>query len=262
MRIRGNAKKIGTRTWIALACLALTTSLLVGNVLYGKYVHGERREVLATSPAFYFESDYLSESGSEYILNVDTGSVSFKLKNHADLLRWSDESLTYTVTLTCLTTPPPATPATLSVSTGTLAGGMKSEVEITLTGLQNGCSYAVEAVGECGFRRTLRATFTVNQYDPFLGKNLVDQENFVILTVWTKDLEGTVEITFPDGLIPDNTWPGMDDVLSEPKSFSQAYGKLNSRTYRFFKSNSSKIFSAEEFDVRLGEVVAQTKPLS
>ena len=246
---------------IVSVCVLLLTSLTIGGTIYAKYVHSTRSDIVAGSPNFYFESDYLTSATPTYYLKSDTKSVSFLLKNYADVLRFSDDDVAYTLTLTCLTNPTD-TSATLSQSTGSIATGAPREAVITISGLKSGYSYRVEAVGSAGFRKTLSAIFTVQSTDAVLYKHLESVDEYVILTVWTRDLEGDVSISLPDGLIPDNTWPGMSSIKSTQKKIEESYEKYASKTYRFFKKDLGDDFTANDFTVKLGEIEAEIKTLS
>ena len=256
-------KSLLSEKWflIVSVCVLLLISLTIGGTIYAKYVHSTRSDIVAGSPNFYFESDYLTSATPTYYLKSDTQSVSFLLKNYADALRFSDDDVTYTLTLTCLTNPTD-TSATLSQSTGSIATGAPRDAVITISGLKSGYSYRVEAVGSAGFRKTLSAIFAVQSTDAVLYKHLESADEYVILTVWTRDLEGDVAITFPEGLTPDNTWPGMASVQNTPKTFEVAYSKYTSHNYRFFKKDLGDDFTANDFTVMLGEIYAEPKALS
>ena len=47
--------------WIASVCVLLLTSLIISGALLAKYVHSNRSDIVAGSPNFYFNSDYLTE---------------------------------------------------------------------------------------------------------------------------------------------------------------------------------------------------------
>lgn len=248
--------------WIASVCVLLLTSLIISGALLAKYVHSNRSDIVAGSPNFYFNSDYLTENPitnpTTYYLKSDTESITFTLTNYDDELRFSDDDVAFSLTVTCLTDPADTT-ATLSQTAGDIATGAPNEVAITLSGIKSGYSYQVVALGSAGFRKTLNAVFTVQSDEQMLYKYLESENEYVILTVWTRDVEGSVNITFPEELIPDNTWPGMETIQNAPKIFTVNYGKYTSQNYRFFKKTLSDEFSAEDFDVILGETEAQIK---
>ena len=99
---------------------------LIGGA-YGYYVHNKDDDGYVVASNFFFESDYLSEKGEEYILNTNTTQITFKLKNYADELRCSENDINFVVT---------SDGATLSIDNGTLEKGKKSTTEITLSNLE------------------------------------------------------------------------------------------------------------------------------
>ena len=74
----------------------------------------------------------------------------------------------------------------------------------------------------------------------------------MLLTVWTKNLSGTVSITYPDGLIPDATDPAMaTGVDFGSKTFSDASNFVlpySSHVYRFFKQKPGNNFDIAAFE--------------
>ena len=224
--IRKICSQTGRRVLLmSLAVAAILTTLAVGGI-YAKYVHNGNRFGLVGTPSFYFQSDLLMASGARYTLNSGTKSVTFTLTNSADDLRFSDEDISYTVT---------SDGGSLSVTEGSLTKAKKSEVTVTLSGLEDGKTYTVTAVGVAGFEETLTATFTVES-DAHAVYMHTDTSNpaFVVLTVWTKDLAGTVTVTIPEGLIPDNTDPSMRDFTTETRTLSFELIAYSSVSYRFF----------------------------
>ena len=95
--------------------------------------------------------------------------------------------------------------------------------------------------------------------------NVSDKGEYVLLTVWTEDLCGTVSIDFPDGLIPDATDPRMKEVYNysggkyvrgqfeDEVSFVKSF---SSHSYRFFKASN---FNSCEFNVAIADTNGSTK---
>ena len=234
--------------------LALIVLAFVAGSVYAKYVFSKNGDGTLTAKSFYFSSDYLTADGAEYDLNPGTTSVSFTLKNCADDLRFAEDDIAYTVT---------STGGTLSAENGTLTGGEVNSEMITLSGLQPGKSYTVTAVGKAGYQQTLSATFEVLADPQEAYLNLSSTDNYVLLTVWTRNLTGEAVISFPAGLIPDNTDPVMAGIanynkdtfaydagtLTDAASFGAAY---SSHTYRFFKETVGQPFTASQFTVTVG----------
>ena len=144
---RKTAKRI-----IIVAIVLVSVMLLFGGV-YAKYLYSNTKQNTVNTPAFYFESDFLSKKGVTHTVNPGTEEIKFTLKNHADKLRVSTDNIVYTIEVTG--------GATLSSSSGELSGGVASDAEITLSDLTDGGTYTVTAVGAAGFSEMLTATFTV-----------------------------------------------------------------------------------------------------
>ncbi len=214
---------------IAVAAILLLCILPCGIVL-AKYLIGENNsDGVVTANDYYFTSNFLD--GKTHILAPDITSVTFTLSNHIDDLRYSDMDIKYTVTVT------PA--ATIDHETGTLAKNDVNDAEITVSGLQEGKTYTVTAVGDGGYTTTLTATIEVPQKEAELYY-YVDSSSgeYTLLTVWNEgDAEGTVTITYIG--IPDNTNPDMNDWTASADSSDTKSQDVNiaphaSKTYRFF----------------------------
>ena len=228
---------------IALLVLSAVLSMAAVSSVYAKYLRENEQNATVHTNDFYFESDLLSESGKEYSLNPGTAEISFTLKNFADELRVSDKDITVTLTVT--------NGATLDPQTVTLTADNKS-AQVVLSGLVDGGTYTVTATGEAGYQKTLKATFTVLS-DPAAAYYHVDDDSnaheaYVLLTVWTGNLQGEVSVTPPAGLIPDNTWQGMADVKTGD-DITGNLGEYSSVAYRFFKSDKTQKYTVDDFKV-------------
>lgn len=224
-----NAAKRNKNLYTIVGILLVAVFLTVGG-LYAKYIYQKTVLGSVNSPKFYFVSDKLTKAGAEHTLNADTESFEFRLFNYADSLRFSDDAINYTVTVT------PNDGITVTPMSGSIVGGAVNEALIRIEGLENGKTYTVTAVGNAGFKETLTATVTVKEGDKTLYKNLnLDEDAYILLTVWTGSIEGEVTISYPKGLIPDNTDPMMAGAEVGPSSFILPFGKKNSHTFRFFK---------------------------
>lgn len=243
----------------ALLVLLLLAAALSGvSAKYFKDIGGTG--ALVRAKEFYFSSDLLMETGAQYDLNPGTTSITFELRNHDDQLRYSEEAVTYTVT-----------GGTVDPASGTLPGGQISTATVTLSNLEDGNTYTVTATGQSGYEKTLRATFTVRAQEEAAYKYLESDPSgaFVLLTVWTKNVQGDVTIRFPAGLIPDATDPALSTTLNYKEGHysgndgeeDQPYsiGTLDpysSHTYRFFLETPYTNFSVHDFTVTVGETPA------
>lgn len=217
------------------AVLLIVLLTLAGGVV-SKYVNSREVDAYVTAPAFYFESNYLTEDNHEYKLNAGTTSLQIELYNFENELRVSEVDCTYTVSVETKDTnfSPPS--QTLEAE----ATGEGRTTSFTLNGLKNGCSYTVTVTADGGYVKTLSATFTVAPDTNGFYMNVDDSDpDFVILTIWTENVSGTVDVTFPDGLIPDTTDPTLRTITSGSKTFRVGtMGTYSSRSYRFFKTSS------------------------
>jgi len=223
---------------IPIACVAIVLAVGIGGA-YASFLNRSTQYSSVTSPAFYFESDFLTVEGKTY--NVSATSVTFLLKNNADDLRFADNDITYTLS---------TTGGTLSATGGILAGGTTSSVTITLEDLVPGQEYTVTATANAGYEKTLKATFCISEPATklYMNTNVVTDvytgvDTHVLLTVWSENITGDVSVAFPAGLIPDNTDPVMagvenlvagvyvEDEFVDTATFAAPH---SSHVYRFF----------------------------
>ena len=240
---------------------ALAAAVLLSAVIWGvaaKYTQESSGSAVVRAREFYFTSDLLTESASTvYYLNPGTESVSFTLSRMEDSLRNAEgETVSWTAT---------TTGGTLSASEGTL-GETNHTQTVTLSGLSDGGTYTVTAVGSAGYQKTLSATFKVQTSPTGFYKYLDNTDPAcVLLTVWTENCSGDVTVTFPDGLIPDATDEDLSGVYNYSDgtyyggTLTQAYNEYESRTYRFFKRNGSAVYAATNFIVKLNNTEATVK---
>jgi hypothetical protein len=252
----------------AVLALVILSTIAVGGI-FAKYIAGTQTKGYLSSPTFYFTSDILKETAVSYTLNPgENGAteVSFQVRNFADELRIADKDISFSVDVM------PSDGVTVMIngivtSTGTLLASPSagSSERITVSGLKNGQTYIITATGDAGFVSTLRASITVKPDEKEIYKHLdVSDPNYVLLTVWTKNLSGAVCINFPDGLIPDSTDHVMSTVYNyengsyiaskfiDSTNFVKSY---SSYVYRFFKTTNQD-YTASNFTVRLGTTEA------
>ncbi|MBR5520075.1 MAG: hypothetical protein IKU55_05100 [Clostridia bacterium] len=211
--------------------LLSATVLFTGGVV-SKYVNERESEGSVQAAEFYFESNYLTEDHHQYKLNAATESVVIELYNFENELRVSNVKTAYTIKVngheTVLEAP----------------AGTATTKKYTLT-VQPGKTYTVTAEANGGYKKTLSATFVVANQAEGIYKNVADKGEYVLLTVWTENVNGTVQINFPAGLIPDATDPRLSGVYNysnkkyvagsfeDDVSFAAPFA---SHAYRFFKT--------------------------
>ena len=245
-----------------IAAFALVLAALAVGVTYAKYMNELSYDGVADTKKFYFESDLLSDEGAEYELIAGTDSVEFTIFNYADKFRISEVDIDYTVTVTEASG---AHSAMISNESGSLdqndaTPGLDQEWQIiTVSNLEAGKTYTVSVTGDGGFVKTVSATFRVKDKMANVYMNVNDNPDneYVLLTVWTEDHSGAVNVEFPTGLVPDNTWEGLENVKTADGMFNDDdLEKFGSRTYRFFKTNS---YNNGDFTVKVGDITAVEK---
>lgn len=244
---RTTSEYIRTFVYVLAAILIL---LIIGSVL-SKYVYNNKGQSLIAAHEFYFTSDYLTEENQEYILSPDTTEVQITLKNHEDNLRFSSDEVKYSVLVNGN-----------EIEKGSLKANQKSSDKISISGLQNGETYEIVAIGSAGFKKTIKATFRVLAENGKVYKSVKNTDEYVLLTVWAEALSGNLTVDFSDAsVIPDNTNAIMANTKTSDGSFTDKVNfkeKFSSHSYRFFKSTSESV-SVNSFDVTLNGVKATTK---
>ena len=255
---------ISKRFLIGIGIFILATSLLATSGVLAKYIRTAKDDtLLITSKKFYFESNYLTEDNHTYKLNSGTKSVAFELYNYENDLRISEVECTYTVTV--------ASTDTLFTIDGNITTEkeihvvvQKTDTKIILGDLKDGYKYTVTVTADGGYVKTLSATFEVAPAQNGFYMNVDNtNESYVILTVWTENVYGEIEITVPDGLIPDQTDPLLKNINNYTEGEYQGFTVIDrenfmttycSHSYRFFKAPNYN--STQKFTVKMGETDA------
>lgn len=229
--------------WLLLLLVLLTTGGI--GTAVAKYIQSTTGQTLVKAPEFYFTSDLLAVEPQKYVLNSNVSEVTFVLRNRADDFRISEVPIEYKIT---------TTGGTVTPVSGSMAADVQNDVTVKLSNMQPGITYEVTATGEAGYKQTLKATFTVSDKDENVHKHLeVSRDGYMILTVWTHNVSGTLSVSFPNDLIPDNTNVDMGSVYNkdgEAASFEvKDFGKYSSKTYRFFYNGGT--YSAQNFIVSI-----------
>ncbi len=257
-RIKLNHRRMWSFIVLGLLIIVLVTVPAVAKYLSSRNVP---QNILDTE-MFYFTSDLLNESKDNSIkLDPSASTFSFELRNFADELRYSETDIHFEVKVRATEDGQIAfEQPKIDVDTGTLRGGKKEAVTVTISGLERGVHYSVTATGENAYVQTLNATLTRENSAGALYKHLATFDDYVLLTVWTTGkLTGQLNMSFPSGLIPDNTDVAMrewttGDVWADSISFQENNA---SHRYRFFLGGSSKPPTVEQFTVSINRVRAE-----
>ena len=273
-------QKIKNIKFFPVFCFGLLMLALwiLGSGVYAKYVKNSDGTGTIKAKAFYFESDFLAEEGIEYTLSAENGEITFSLENYIDVLRCTEDDITYTLLVTgnegfedfslSLQGGEDTDPAGNRIVSA-IKGGEVTKHTVTMSNLKPGGIYTVEVEGRAGYVKTLSAVFEVASENANVYRYVTYTPSEVILTVYTENIKGKVFISFDsEGLIPDNTSPELVNLANyedgKYKAFSgyiDPVGILEEyqfRTYRFFKDAS---FSGGEFTVIVGDVEAVDKTL-
>ncbi len=218
-------KTYKTKIIMLIVGILLLACTITGAIVLAKYITNERTSTgLVTTKNFYFTSNLLD--GEEHTFAPDTTSVTFTLGNYEDDLRYSEMDIEYTVTVDDAA-------VTVTNEKGTLVKGSIQNAEITISGLKNGKTYTITAVGKGGYQKTLKATIVVSDKESKLYYNINNSNSeYILLTVWNEgDAEGAVTIIYTG--IPDNTNPNMEDWTTNA-SKELTIGPHESKEFRFF----------------------------
>lgn len=234
-----NIKTTRKKVIISTIAVVLSLCVLAIGMFAAKYINEESSDGLVVAQNFYFTSNFLD--GKEHTLASDSTSVTFTLGNHEDDLRYSEVDIEYEVTVD--------NGATIEKDTGTLASGSINDAEVTISGLQPGKTYKVEAVGKGGYTKTLTATIVVPEKKAQLYYHEdKSSAEYILLTVWNEgDEKGEVTITYTG--IPDNTNPNMNDWKKSDNDTevkqTVTIEPHESKVFRFFGETKITVIDAE-----------------
>ena len=240
--------RCGTRRGGICVLFILLVGLIgITAIVSAKYIQKTENDNTALAKNFYFESDELDGKSHSIAVSADgTGSVSVTLKNYADTMRCSETEIVYNVTVT------EAEGETAGIQidspTGTLASNTPQDSTVTVSGLKAGKTYTITAATENIYKETLSATFEIQDLNQTVQYRVDPGTAYIKVTVWTEDYEGDVKLTYPAGLIPDNTDPMMRDwktITSGTKTETFSMEKNSSYVFRFFRENSDASVGSE-----------------
>lgn len=229
-----------TVTLLVLFCLCIGGISMVA----AKYMkQNTTKNNAAGAKEFYFESDLLD--GKEYVImptDNRKANVTIRLKNYIDDLRYSETDIEYTVKVAEKDSRDSATGVTINPKTGTIKAGTKSKQDIEISNLQAGKTYTITATTDNIYKKILTGTIKVSEPDTKVYASVHDENQYIEVTIWTKDYEGEVRLKYSEtNLIPDNTDEKMKDATTDGSSIVETnWGANTSHVYRFFKNNETK----------------------
>ena len=261
--------RIPKRIIFYIAIIAFVASTVATSSILAKYIYTDKNDgINVSSKSFYFESNYLTDNNHIYKLNAGTRGVDIELYNYENELRISEVSCKYTVTVSSDDTSFTINGEVLTQKEISISAD-KTDTVVTLGDLKDGYDYTVTVTADGGYVKVLSATFSVAPAHDGLFMNVSENDYYVILTVWTENVVGTANISFPSGLIPDSTDAVMSGItnyengsyvaasFSDSNSFTATFA---SHSYRFFKETpGDQSYSAGDFTVNIGEKSAEVK---
>lgn len=238
---RTSKKRLPAAARIGLMLVAVL--ILFNGYTLAKYLFQKQEKPLFQAKNFYFESDLLAPSTKtmpQYTLQAGVNKIEFLLKNHPDALRVSEVDIAYTAVLEQDGADPETTNGTIEISE-------KNET-VSFENLQPG-TYTVTASATAPYTATLQARFTVVGTDSNIVSSVFDGAGSPNLkvTVTTADYAGNIVITWPAGVLPDNTDPLLQGVTEQ--SCTVAVNAQSEYTFQFFKTNPNAVYDNTQVTV-------------
>lgn len=218
--------------------IAVCFFIAISSVLTAKYLSERKHDNAAEALVFYFESDHLTAAGSSseaYVLKEGVYTISFDIRNYPDELRYAQTDIRYTVTLT-------KDGEQVGTQSGSLAGGGQSKDNIQFE-VEEAGTYVATAKATAPYVKTLQASFTVKPASKTFSYSVSDNAGspFLKVEVTSQNYAGDVVISYPAGVLPDNTDPLLAGAGSG--ACTVALKPHGSYTFLFFKSNPSASYA-------------------
>lgn len=240
------AKKIIKNKHIYMFSVIVLLGFFMLTLSKARYVANEENTNGYIAKNFYFNSDLLSTSEDTiYTYGNGENAIELTLYNNEDELRFSEVDIAYTVILT------DGNGTEIETKSGTLAGGKINTETINFDDLSTG-TYNVTATATSPYTKTLYGTFYITEKNDTLSYEVSDSENSSILylTISTNDYSGEVIVTYPNGVIINNT----DLIIESYSDNSTITINVNANSEYsliFFKEDITNVFSKEDFAIKL-----------
>ena len=234
---KNQTKRTSMALRVGLLLLAVVV-LFNGYTLAKYYMEKEQKEPIIAKN-FYFESDLLAVSTGtmpQYTLKAGVDDISFSLMNYPDELRTSEVDISYTAVLT-------KDGAEEKTTSGTIAAG-KNSVDVVFENLSAG-NYIVTAKATDPYTQTLQGRFTIVDANDGLSCSVSDAPRSPNLkvTITTTDYSGNIVISWPAGVLPDNTDPLLQRAGGQ--NCTVAVKEQSEYTFQFFKTDPNADYSNE-----------------
>lgn len=226
---RKQKKRLPAAAWIAYVLVVVT--VIFGGYSVAKYVTSQDSESVLAAKNFYLESDLLEPEGNvlpRHTLQSGVDTVEFSLMNYPDGLRVAEVDIQCKVTLT-------GSDGTQE-QTVTLGKNTQEKKTVKFTDLEPD-TYLVTVTSVSPYAYTLQAQFEVVGLDQGVSCTVSDGAGSPNLkvTVTTTDYSGYITISWPAGVLPDNTDPLL--ATAQGNSHTVKVEKDSEYTFQFFKTN-------------------------
>ena len=250
-KLKTKLNNLGRKKTLAIV-LSITFGVVIVasvGITYAKYRKQHSSDNAFSAKSFYFESNLLKKDGATY--SIYNNKITFDITNFPDELRSSDVDITYEVNIT---SPDGGTIPQNPTRTGTIlakqqGGETKTPTSVTIEydGLDFGKTYTVTAMSTLPYTKTISATFITVAGNYQVPYTLVDNGDYVLMTLTTTDYVGNVNISWQNGYVPDNSEP----ILTNATGTSHVASVVNNSTYtlKFFKENTNVTYDAARFSV-------------
>lgn len=235
-----NKTKIYNKSYIMLICTFLLMFIIgIWTVfVFAKYQNEYKdNEQLISSKQFYFSSDLLDDKEHTIATSTTTTTVEIILMNHLDELRYSSVDINYEVVVKDYNTNLEVELPIIN-SSGVINSGDLNDVTISISGLEPGKKYLIEATSKTPYQQVLTGVVNVQAIDLNLYTEISTKGNVVELKVSTVDYSGKVLIKYGSGLVPDNTDSMMNDWQSGEQTKEVMFTSYYQHVFRFFVVNS------------------------
>lgn len=206
-----------------------------------KYVRSQKEEPLYVAKSFYFESDLLEalEGNGEipkYTLQDGESTIAFQLRNYPDDLRTSEVDIACEVVLS-------GDSMADQKRTVIFEKNTQDKESVSFENLSPG-TYQVTAEAVMPYSKILQAEFTVAAFSQDIKSSVRDGAGSpnLMVTVTTTDYEGHITISWPDGVLPDNTDPLLEKASGNSCTVNMK--KHSEYTFQFFKTNPNADYTS------------------
>ncbi len=230
--------------------------VIIAGLTFSQYAKKTEDNLEYVAGNFYFESDVLSDNVDVNTYTYQNGidKISIMLKNNADELRYSEVKVNYIAKITDTSGNEVIDKNGNKIEqiSGTLGNTSIQSNKVEFVNLPNG-NYIVIAKSISPYERTLKANFIITNNNEEITYKVSDAVNSPVLqmTILTKDYNGNIKITWPEGVVPDNTNKDFEDVNANYTASSKIINyKANSEyTIQFFKNDLTRKYTDSDFSV-------------